>query len=112
LGIRPPVGGGVDWGDIGEEAVATSGNGLDEARILSRIAQRFSYLVDGFVEAMIEIYDRLAPKLFAQRLSGYQLSGFIQQHRQDLERLLLQPYAQATLGQFAGAKVDLEDAEP
>jgi hypothetical protein len=42
---------------------------------------------------VIEVDDRLAPNFLAQFLSGYQLSGFFQQHRQDLKRLLLQPDA-------------------
>src|SRR5712692_11768566 len=111
-GFGPPVSGRVDWGDIGEEPVAATGNGLDEARILRRVAQRFTNLVDGFVEAVIEVDDRPAPKFLAQLLPGYQLSGFFQEHRQDLKRLLLQPDAQAALCQFAGSKIDLEDTKP
>ncbi len=42
-------------GDVGEETVAATGNGLNEARILRRVAQRFTDLVDGFVEAVIEV---------------------------------------------------------
>ena len=83
-----------------------------EAGIFRRVAQRFANLVDGFVEAVIEVDDRLAPKFLLQLLPGHQLPGFFQQHRQDLKRLLLQPDAQAALGQFAGAKIDLEDAKP
>jgi hypothetical protein len=112
FGVRPPVSGRVDRGDVGEETVAATGNGLNEARILRRVAQRFTNLVDGFVEAVIEVDDQLAPKFLAQLLPGYQLSGFFQQHRQDLKRLLLQPDAQPTLCQFAGSKIDLEDTKP
>jgi hypothetical protein len=43
--------------------------------------------------------------------SGYQFSGFFEQDRQNLKRLLLQPDAQALLRQFAGSKIDLEDTK-
>jgi hypothetical protein len=103
---------GVDRGDVGEETIAATGNGFDKAWMLRRVAQRFTDLIDGFVKAMIEVDDRLAPNFLAQFFPGYQLSGFFQQHRQDLKRLLLQPDAQATLCQFAGSKIDLEDSKP
>jgi hypothetical protein len=114
LGFGPwfPAGGRVDWGDVGKESVAPTGNGLDEARILRRVAQRFTNLVDCFVKAVIEVDDRLAPKFLAQLLSGYQLSRSFEQHRQDLKRLLLQPDPQATLRQLARSQVDLKDTKP
>jgi hypothetical protein len=112
FGLRLSVSGGVDRGDVGEEPVTATGNGLDEARILRRVAQCFTNLVDRLVQTMIEVDDRLAPNFLAQLLPGYQLSGFSQQHRQDLKRLLLQSDAQATLRQFAGSKIDLEDSKP
>ena len=106
------VRGGVDRGNVGEKSITPTGNGLDEARILRRVAQRFTNLVYGFVDAVVEVDDRLAPEFLVQLLPGYQLSGFLQQHRQDLKRLLLQPDAQAALRQFSGSQVDLEDTEP
>src|SRR5260221_4438493 len=51
FGVRPPVSGGVDWGDVGEEPVAATGNGLNETRIFPRVAQGFPNLVYGFVVA-------------------------------------------------------------
>src|SRR6266540_4143610 len=55
-----------DRGGVGKETVAATGNGLDEAGIFRRVAQRFANLVDGFVEAVIEVDDRLAPKFLLQ----------------------------------------------
>src|ERR1700739_1414105 len=75
FGPRPPVSGAVDRGDVGEEPVAATGDGLNEARIFRRVAQRFTNLVDGFVQAVIEVDDRLAPNCFTQFLAGHQLSG-------------------------------------
>ena len=78
----------------------------------AKAAERFANLVDGFVQAVIEIDDGLTPKFLLQLLPGYQLSGLCQQHRQTLKRLLLQPDAKAALRQFAGSKIDLEDTKP
>src|ERR1700686_4889944 len=105
FGLRLSVSGGVDWGDVGEEPVTATGNGLDEARILRRVAQRFTNLVDRLVQAVIEVDDRLAPNFLAQLVPGYQLPGFSQQHRQDLKRLLLQSDAEARLRPFAGSQI-------
>src|ERR1700681_108998 len=110
--LRLSVSGGVDRGDVGEEPVTATGNGLDEARILRRVAQRFTNLVDRLVQAVIEVDDRLAPNFLAQLVPGYQLPGVSQQHRQDLKRLLLQSDAEDTLRQVAGSKIDLEDSKP
>src|ERR1051325_8775065 len=111
-GRNEPLAGGpwwpvsVDHGDVGKEPVAAASYGLYEARVLRRVAQRFTHLVDSFVQAVIEVDDRLAPNFLAQFLPGDQLCRFFQQHRQDLKRLLLQPDAQAALLQLAGSKID------
>jgi hypothetical protein len=39
------------------------------------------------------------------------LAGTLEQHRQDLDRLLLKPNAQAALAQFTRDEVQLEDPE-
>jgi hypothetical protein len=51
----------VDSGHIGQKPIAAARDGLDETRILDRIAECFTDLADGFVEAMIKIYRRLRP---------------------------------------------------
>jgi len=77
--------------DVGEKAVAAARDGLDEAGVFGRISQRISDLADRLVEAMIEIHDRLWPKSTLHFFPGYELSGLFEQHRQQLEGLLLQP---------------------
>src|SRR5260221_12945379 len=63
FGVRPPVSGGVGWGDVGEEPGAATGNGLNETRSLRRGAPRFTHLGDCFVEVVIEVDDRMAPEV-------------------------------------------------
>ena len=99
--LRLPV---VDDRDVGQKPVAAAGDGFDETRILRRISQRLADLADRFVETVIKIHDRLRPKLAMQFLPGHQLARLVQQHRQQLKRLLLQPDAFAVLGEFAGSK--------
>src|ERR1700675_4304629 len=70
-GPWPLLSGRVDRGDVGEETIAATGNGLNEARILSRVAQRFTNLVNRLVKAVIEVDDRLAPNFLAQFVPGY-----------------------------------------
>src|SRR6266571_5989994 len=93
---------GIDRLDVGEEPITAARDGLDEARVLGRIAERFANLIDCFVEAVVKIHDRAGPESAAQFLPGHQFSRFLEQHCQHLERLLLQPEAQATFRQPAG----------
>jgi hypothetical protein len=58
---------------------------------------------------VVEVYDRLRPKVFAKFLPDHQFSRFFQQHRQQLERLFLQPDSFAKLGEFAGSKIGFEN---
>ncbi len=92
--------------------ITAARDGLDEARVLGRIAERFANLIDCFVEAVVKIHDRAGPESAAQFLPGHQFSRFLEQHCQHLERLLLQPEAQATFRQPAGSKIDFEDPKP
>src|SRR6266516_3532475 len=103
---------GIDRLDVGEEPITAARDGLDEARVLGRIAERFANLIDCFVEAVVKIHDRAGPESAAQFLPGHQFSRFLEQHCQHLERLLLQPEAQATFRQPAGSKIDFEDPKP
>jgi hypothetical protein len=54
-----------------------------------RVAQRISNPIDCFVEAVIKINNRPWPEPASQLLSAYQFSRFFQQHRENLEGLLL-----------------------
>ena len=63
---------------------------------------------DCFVEAVIEVHDRLRPKSVAQFLPGHQFSWFFQQHGQQLEGSFLQPHPFAKLREFTGSKIGFE----
>src|SRR6266849_11037518 len=73
-----------------EEAIATARQGFHESRIFRRITQRLPQLIYCLIQAMIEIDERVGrPKLAAQFLPSNYLAGLLQQHRQNLKRLLL-----------------------
>jgi hypothetical protein len=51
------------------------------------------------------------PKPAAQLLPRDDLTRPLEQHRKNLERLFLEPNPRATLAQFSGAEVSLENPE-
>jgi len=78
--------------DVSNEAVAASSNGFDETRTLGGVAKSLTDLVDRFVEPVVEIHERVCgPELLLQFLATNDLAGALEQHRQDLEGLLLKP---------------------
>ena len=52
------------------------------------------------------------PELAAQFLASNQFSRSFKQGRQQLKRLLLEPYLLSSLAQLPGVEIDLERAEP
>ena len=96
--------------DVSDEAVAATSNGFDEAGTLGGVAERLTDLVDRLVEPVVEIHERVrGPELLLKFLATDDLAGVLEQHRQDLEGLLLKPDSQAALAQFASTKIQLED---
>ena len=94
------------------KAVAAAAKGLDEARILRRITQRLADLVDGFVEPVVEVDEGIRrPKRLLEFLSCDHVAHVLEQHRQDLKRLLLELDLQALLAKLARSKIDLESPE-
>jgi hypothetical protein len=53
----------------------------------------------------------IGPEPLAKFFACHDLSGLLEEHREDLERLAGQPQLQAALPQFPGADVDLEGTE-
>ena len=80
---------GINHFDVSEKPVAASRNRLDEARVLGRVAERIPNLINCFVEAVIKINNRPRPEPASQLLPAHQFSRFFQQHRENLEGLLL-----------------------
>ena len=97
--------------DISNEAVAATSNGFRRNGD-SRGRQSLTDLVDRFVEPVVEIHERVrGPELILQFLATNDLAGALEQHRQDLEGLLLKPNSQDSLAQFGRTKIQLEHPE-
>jgi hypothetical protein len=61
---------------------------------------------------MAEIHEGICgPQPLLKVFAPDDLAGVLEQHRQDLEGLLLKPDLQAALAQFASAKVNLEHSK-
>jgi hypothetical protein len=61
---------------------------------------------------MIEIHDGLRPQPTLQLRPAHQPARPLQKHCEDPEGLFLQSQPRATLGEFAGPKINLKDAKP
>jgi hypothetical protein len=78
--------------DVSEEAVAAASNCFDEAGTLGRVAEGLTDLVDRLVEPVVEIHERVrGPEFLLKFLATDDLTGALEQYRQDLEGLLLKP---------------------
>jgi len=67
------------------KAIATPGNGFNEAGILSRITESFAKALDGIVQPLFEVDEGVGrPEALPEFLSRYDLTGIFQQ---DLENL-------------------------
>ena len=97
----------------GDEAVAATGNRLDEARIVRRIIERITHLIHCRVEAMIVVDECIhRPKLQAQLLAGHYIAGAPEKMQQDFKRLSLNARAEfAVLAQISRGSIQLVQAE-
>src|SRR3954465_7582504 len=94
------------------EAVSTFGLRLNEARVRSGVAQGVAQLIDGGVEAVIEVHESVGgPEALAQILPGDHFASPFKQRDEDLERLLLQTDFAALAEEFAGANVGFVNTE-
>src|SRR5271155_4263827 len=99
--------------DLRKEAVAAPSNGFHKAWTLGRISERVTDFVYCLIQPVIEIHESVCgPELFLQLLARYHLAGTLQEHREELEGLFLQPDAQAMFAQFPSAKIHLENSKP
>ena len=74
-----------------EEPVATTGNCFNETRVLGRVAQAVTDLIDGRGQTVVEIDNSaVAPELLLQFFPGDQFAGVLDQHNQHAEGLSLQ----------------------
>src|SRR4029078_2930563 len=85
---------------------------LDEAGTLGGVPERITDLVDRLVEPMAKIHEGVCgPQPLLKVFAPDDLAGVLEQHRQDLEGLLLKPDLQAALAQFASTKVHLQHSK-
>src|SRR6185295_6726342 len=91
----------VDDRDVRNEAVAAPGHCFDESGTLGGIAQRLADLVDRFVEAVVEIHERIRrPEATLEFRARHEIARPGQERGKHLKRLLLEPNPDATLLQF------------
>ena len=80
------------------------------SRISRVIAEYSSQLIDGGIQAVVEVNKSvIRPEFFAEFLPGYHLSRAFQKKRQNLKGLFLQTNSGAVLSQFPCGEVCLED---
>src|SRR5258708_36227251 len=96
-----------------DESVAAAGQRLDIARVLCSIAKSLAQPVDGVVQTVIKINERVVrPELLAEFIACDHVAGTFQQHGQNLKRLILQPDSSAVLEEFSCAEIDFKRPEP
>ena len=95
-----------------DEAVAAAGQGFDVAGAGGGISEGLADLVDGGVEAMVEVDEGVGgPEFLLQFFAGDDFSGALEQQGEHLEGLTLQAKLDSALAQFACAEVEFEDSE-
>jgi hypothetical protein len=94
----------------GQKAVSAPGHGLHEPGIGGRVPERLAQLVDGSIQAVVEIDERvLRPEFLAQFLARDDVSGPLQEKTQNLEWLFLKADAGAVLAQFPRHEIHFKD---
>jgi hypothetical protein len=88
------------------ETITALGKGFDEARLIRLVVQGLAQFLDGCIEAVVEIHERVfGPKPLAKLFSSDQLAGLLQQDGQYLQRLILKLDLMAALVKLTGAQV-------
>ena len=85
---------------------------LHEPRMLGVVAERGAQALDRRVQPVLEVDERaVRPQPLPELVAGQHLAGPLEQHGQQLERLVLQAEAHAVLAQLARAEIELESSE-
>lgn len=94
------------------EAVATAGEGFDEAGAGGCVAEGFAEAVDGGVDAVLGVDESaVGPKGAGDLVAGEQLAGVLEEQAEELEGLDVETDADALAAELAGGGVYVEDAE-
>ncbi len=113
LGLRESCRAIRDHFHRGDETVAAAWYGLNEARIVSRIAERVAQFVYRRIEAVVVIDKRIGgPELQPQFFTRQNVAGTREQLQENLQRLPQQARARlAVLAQLARGAIQLVQAE-
>jgi len=95
-----------------DEPVSATRQRFHESRILGGVSEGVAELVDGCIEAFIEVHHRVGPDRPAQFLPGYDFAVPFQEQREHPKWLLLQSDLRPVLAELAGAQIDFERPEP
>jgi hypothetical protein len=97
---------------VSDEPISLSRNGLDENRLLWRIAQSPANLANRRVHASVDVDEHLlAPQAVDDLFARHQLTSPLDEHEQEVHRLLFEPNRTAPATQFVSCDVQLEVAE-
>ena len=92
-----------------DEAVAATRQGFDEPGAVGGIAERRPQLRDGDVEAPLEVDEGLiTPQPSPQFVTRHELARMLNEYRQQLKRLVLEPDLDALFPKLASSKSALK----
>src|ERR1039458_5047211 len=92
-----------------DEAIASAGDGLNMPGIGGGVAEGFAKFVDGCIQPVIEIHERvLVPQPLPHLFARHQLGWPFQKHHQHLEGLRVELEADTLLAQLSYGLVCLE----
>jgi hypothetical protein len=94
------------------EAISPPVERFHEPRTLSGVAKRRTQTLNRSVHAVLEIHKRaVGPQPIANLLTRDHIACALEQHAENVKRLVLQPHTDATLAQFTRTKIHLELVE-
>src|SRR5262249_11481130 len=92
-----------------DEAVASTRDRLDKARLIGRLAEGVAQFLNGRVDAMVELDDGVVrPQSQPDLVAQHDVAGMIEHHDQNPDRLLAQLDADAALAQFPRPNIEFE----
>jgi hypothetical protein len=95
-----------------DKSITSPRHSLHKPGVFCGISKSLADFVNGLVEALIEVYERVRrPDLLPQLFSSDDLSGMLEQGANDLERLVLEFDLDTVLPQLTRAAVDFEYTE-
>ena len=98
--------------DGSDPAVAAALHGLNEERIVGRVAKRFAQPPDRAADALVKLHeDAFWPKRLAEFFPADDLSRTLDQNRKRPQRQVLDANLHPFFAEFARAKVRLEYSE-